>query len=279
MTDIIFVAEEPGVIVYVNQAALEILGADSVDEIRGRVHRFQRLFEILYPDGRPMPLDERPMSRLMRGEHFRNMACRLRNLRGKEAELLVSGGPVKPVPGMPKHYVQVSRDVTEVRRLERAKEHFMLVVGHELRNPLTSIQGFVDLLEAQLLPQVKDDRIVKYVRLMRVEVERLAQLVDDLLNAYRVSSGRLALNLQPTEFGQVLAEAAGPYEVNPAGREIAVTRLPEPATVNGDHRRLIEVLTNLMSNAIKYTRPGGHIWVKAAVDGENVVARVEDRSE
>lgn len=276
ITDAIFVAEEPGVIIKVNQAGLELLGVDSLDEIRQHVHRLHETFELLYPDGRPVPFDDRPMSRSMRGEHYRNMACRLRNRRGKETELLVSGGPVKPVPGMPRRYLQVSRDVTEVRRLERAKEQFMQVVGHELRNPLTSIRGFVDLLEARLLPQAKDDRISKYVRLMRAEVERLAQLVNDLSTAYRVSSGRLALSFKPAEFGSVLAEAAAPYEVNPAGREVDVAPLTEPATVNGDHRRLVEVLTNLLSNAVKYTRPGGHVWVTAATVGDAVVAQVED---
>ncbi|MGE6764004.1 ATP-binding protein [Corallococcus interemptor] len=161
------------------------------------------------------------------------------------------------------------RDLTERKAVERMKNEFVSTVSHELRTPLTSIRGSLGLLEngivGDLPPQALD-----MVRIARTNTERLIRLINDILDLEKMESGMLELKLQP-HTAQELVEATlagvqGMAETAHVSLRSAVEGAPQ---VKGDRDRLIQVLTNLVSNAIKFSPKGASVVVAAGltVDG------------
>lgn len=172
--------------------------------------------------------------------------------------------------------VVVLRDLTELRRLEGMRRDFVANVSHELRTPLTSIRALVETLEAGALhdPTVSSDFLSRIIS----EVDRLALLVDDLLDLARLESGRVRLTLERIEPESVLRRAIDRLAPQTerarltVGLEIARAM---PAIV-GDRDRIDQVLLNLVHNAIKFTPSGGTITLSAMPAGEFVEFQVQD---
>jgi two-component system phosphate regulon sensor histidine kinase PhoR len=166
--------------------------------------------------------------------------------------------------------VVVLRDITELRRLEGVRRDFVANVSHELRTPLTSIRVLVETLESGALhdPDVSSDFLARIVS----EVDRLALLVDDLLDLARIESDRIRLSLERVVPAEVLAHGAermGP-QVERAGLTVAVEADPDTPDIFADRERIDQVLLNLMHNAVKFTPVGGVITL-AAFPVENAV--------
>ena len=161
-----------------------------------------------------------------------------------------------------------------VRSLEsanRRKDEFLAMLGHELRNPLAPIATAVHLMK------VRGDR-TREREIIERQVSHLSRLVDDLLDVSRIASGKVALRLEPVEAGEVLAKAiemAGPL-LDQRTHRLAVTVPSQGLTVNGDAVRLAQVFANLLTNAAKYTAPGGQLELTAAREGELIVVRLKD---
>lgn len=159
--------------------------------------------------------------------------------------------------------VLLLRDVTDLRRLESVRREFVANVSHELKTPLASIRAMVETLEAGAI----DDPGVAADFLHRVigEVDRLTQLVEELLDLGRLESGREQLQLRIVEPGQLLERAASRLQsqIDRAGLTIAID-LPEAlAKVLVDTARIDQVLMNLVHNAVKFTPRGGAIILSA----------------
>jgi two-component system, OmpR family, phosphate regulon sensor histidine kinase PhoR len=162
----------------------------------------------------------------------------------------------------------VLRDVTELRRLEGIRRDFVANVSHELRTPLTSIRALVETLEAGAIndPEVSADFMARIV----LEVDRLARLVDELLDLARLESGRLQLDFAAVEPVQLLRRAAGRMapQTERAGLTVEIAEASDTPLVWIDPERIEQVLLNLIHNAIKFTPSGGSVTLSAApVDG------------
>jgi len=163
----------------------------------------------------------------------------------------------------------VLRDVTELRRLESVRREFVANVSHELRTPLASIKALVETLEAGAVddPEVAGDFLHRIVG----EVDRLAAIVDELLDLARLESGRVALNPEPLEPANLLTRATERLrpQIERARLELHVAVPFGLPAVRADRARIEQVMLNLVHNAIKFTPPGGAITVGAAVcDGK-----------
>jgi two-component system, OmpR family, phosphate regulon sensor histidine kinase PhoR len=172
--------------------------------------------------------------------------------------------------------IVVVRDVTELKRLESVRREFVANVSHELRTPLASIKALVETLEAGAL----DDPDVSMDFLGRIngEVDRLAALVDELLDLGRLESGRVPLRLELLEPGDVIIHGAERLRPQTERAQLSLnidvpSGLP-PILV--DRGRIEQVLLNLVHNAIKFTPPGGSITVKAADVNGNLLVSVVD---
>ncbi|MBZ4419227.1 ATP-binding protein [Myxococcus sp. RHSTA-1-4] len=167
------------------------------------------------------------------------------------------------VPGDgPRRFTAFVRDITERREVERMKNEFISTVSHELRTPLTSIRGSLGLLEGgivgELPPQALD-----MVRIARTNTERLIRLINDILDLEKMDAGKLELKLAPLECAEwVEAALSGVRGMADTAGVPLRSEVEGAPRVKGDRDRLIQVLTNLVSNAVKFSPRGAPVTVR-----------------
>jgi signal transduction histidine kinase/ActR/RegA family two-component response regulator len=161
----------------------------------------------------------------------------------------------------------------EAQAASRSKDEFLAMLGHELRNPLGVIAGAASLLDQ---PGLSEAVTKRYPAIIRRQVRHLSRLVDDLLDVSRVTSGKIELFLQPVDLAEVVANAV--HEWRTAGRLDAhqFTLEASPVWVNADVTRMEQVVENVVTNALKYTPPGGRIDVTVGADQGQAYVRVRD---
>ncbi|HEX2171640.1 MAG TPA: response regulator, partial [Dehalococcoidia bacterium] len=171
----------------------------------------------------------------------------------------------------------VLRDITHEAEVDRMKTEFVSLVSHELRTPLTSIKGYVELLLDYEVGDLNEDQI-EFLQIVRSNSDRLVALINDLLDISRIEQGRVELHRAPLDLSAVLDQAVTTLRMAIAEKDQQLTiELPaDLPPVDADPDRLTQVLTNLISNAHKYTPAGGRIGVSAEVGGDRVAVRVAD---
>ncbi len=156
-----------------------------------------------------------------------------------------------------------------VQAANLAKSDFVSFVSHELKTPMTSIRGFTDLLAAGVVGQVTEAQ-GNFLSTIRSNVDRMATLVSDLADVSRIEANRLRLDFQAVDLVDILDEVkrSSRTQIEAKGQILELTIPSDLPSMWGDRVRLIQVLTNLITNAHKYTPPGGTIHVSAQF-GEN----------
>ena len=183
-------------------------------------------------------------------------------------------------------YSKVTRDLTDRKRAEeeraarlaaehanRTKDEFLAVLGHELRNPLAPVVTALQLIKLR-----GDPRSEREHQVIERQVEHLMRLVDDLLDVSRIVHGKIELRRQAIDVRDALAKAieiATPL-FEERRHHFHVETLPHRLGVIGDESRLVQVFTNLLTNAAKYTAPGGHIAMLVGQTSERIVVEVRD---
>ena len=168
------------------------------------------------------------------------------------------------------------RDMSDWARLDRAKSEFIATASHELRSPLTSIKGFVELLANA--PEGMSERQREFVSIILRSADRLVDLVNDLLDVARLDADQVAMNRRPVDVGEIvneLAELIGP-RVRAKDQSLTVEVPPSLPLALADPGRLRQVLNNLLTNAHLYTPAGGRLLIAADARGENVRVSVAD---
>ena len=154
-----------------------------------------------------------------------------------------------------------------------AKDEFLAMLGHELRNPLSPILTALELMKLR-----GDGRISREQEVIDRQTRHLIRLVDDLLDVSRITRGKVELRRQPVEIRDVLAKAteiASPL-LEQRRHHFDVHAPPRGLRLEADEARVAQVVANLLTNAAKYTEPGGHISLMARRDGSEVVIEVRD---
>ena len=168
------------------------------------------------------------------------------------------------------------RDVTERARLERAKSDFVATASHELRSPLTSIKGFVELLERS--PDSMSARQLEFLDIIQRSTDRLVELVNDLLDVARLEADHVEINARPIDVGeavQELAELIGP-RVAAKHQTLDTYIAPTLPLAMADPERIRQMIGNLVTNAHLYTPEGGRIHVGVEADRAWVKIVVSD---
>ena len=252
----------------VGQRPIEVLGEAAYDSIRGHVEA------ALAGEAREFEADI-PYAAI--GRHV----------------MQVSYVPDRDAQGGTRGFVAVMSDVTGRRQVEeareeilagaeraraeaeaanRAKDHFLAMLAHELRNPLAAVRSAV---VAAGLDAGRRDRALA---IARRQTEQLARLVDDLLDVARVTQGHIHLRRERVPIALVIERAVESTRslVEDRGHTLVVALDDPELAVHGDPHRLDQIVTNLLDNAAKYTPPGGRIEVRVEPDGETLVMRVRD---
>jgi CheY-like chemotaxis protein/two-component sensor histidine kinase len=168
------------------------------------------------------------------------------------------------------------RDSEErLRQADRRKDEFLAMLAHELRNPLAPISAAAELLQTV---ELEEERVQRTSRIIGRQVRHMTSLVDDLLDVSRVTRGLVELDNAPLDVNHIVAEAV--EQLTPAIRgrrhHLALHLTPDATMVQGDRKRLVQVLANLLNNAAKYTPEGGGIQLRTEVQDEHVLIEVAD---
>jgi signal transduction histidine kinase/ActR/RegA family two-component response regulator len=170
---------------------------------------------------------------------------------------------------------KLTRLTDALQSADRKKDEFLAMLGHELRNPLAPISAGAQLLK--MIPG-SDPRVVRTSEMIGRQVRQMTRIVDDLLDVSRVTRGLVTLERAPQDLREVINAAVEQARPLVDARHQALTlRLPaEPIGVHGDHARLVQVIGNLLSNAVRYTPERGSIIVAAWAEEDSAVAAVQD---
>jgi two-component system phosphate regulon sensor histidine kinase PhoR len=177
---------------------------------------------------------------------------------------------------LPGSTLMVFQDLTELRRLENVRRDFVSNISHELRTPLTSLKALAETLQESALEDPSAAR--HFIKRIESEIDSLSISVQELLELSRIESGKVPLRLEVVEPGALLSAAAERLglQAERAGLQVSVQNTEGLPFVLADARRIEQVTTNLLHNAIKFTPSGGQIELAAERAGDFVQFSVKD---
>ena len=182
--------------------------------------------------------------------------------------------------GFAAYAIRLVRDIgtrnRQLRELDRMKDDFVASVSHELRTPLTSIRGYLDLVLDGETGELTDEQ-GRFLRIVERNADRLLRVVGDLLFVAQADAGKIALETEQIDIGEVAREAVEALRPVAADKHIELTlELGDLGELEADPARLAQVLDNLVSNAVKFTPEGGHVAVRTVRHGDSVILEVAD---
>lgn len=195
----------------------------------------------------------------------------------RESHYQYSITPVEASAGKRTGVVVVLRDVTRLRELDRLKSEFVMTASHELRTPLTSIQMSVNLLQERAGDKLEPSE-QELLEVAQEEIVRLKHLIDELLDLTKIESGKIEMQLTETAPQLLLESAVEPFraQAEERGVELLLEIGEGLPNIHCDPNKITWVITNLVGNALRYTGPGGHVWVSAEKAGRWVNLYVRD---
>jgi len=199
------------------------------------------------------------------------------------------GGTDYASDGTPKHFDGVTVDVSaqkrdqqhlamlnhQLREQDRRKDEFIATLAHELRNPLAPIRNAAEVF-SRTIPLGNPAHSA--IGIVKRQINQLARLVDDLLDVSRISQGRIDLKMEVIELKKLIdmaRETVAP-SMSEKQHELSIIQAHEPVYVKGDSGRLVQALSNVLSNAAKYTQAHGQIRVRTEVRGDIVAIEISD---
>lgn len=162
-----------------------------------------------------------------------------------------------------------------LQKADQAKDEFLATLSHEMRNPLASVFGYLQLIQIGTLKYAKKKKAIES---MESDLRHITSLLDDLLDLSRVRRGKIKLEKEIVDINAILKDAVETMLplAEDRGHILNIEKAPQPLWIEADARRIKQILMNLLSNAIKYTEENGRIWASTYSDGNNVVVQVRD---
>lgn len=281
-----FAQDRDGAQVVHNPAMLELLGLSGSP---GAVER------TVCHRGQPLPPERQPLQRAAAsGQAVGPVELELHAEGQASVFVIANAAPLRTPSGAPRGAIGAMVDISARKQAEqsraalmtleqsarleaeaanRAKDEFLAMLGHELRNPLSAMASAVDVLE-RVAPDAELAATARTV--ISRQTAHLARMMDDLLDVARVISGKVLLSRHSVNLGPLLRRVSDTLQVTGDGQRHTVTFSPVDVWVDADPTRLEQVVNNLLTNAIKYTPPGGTIRVEAEATDHEAVLRVAD---
>jgi PAS domain S-box-containing protein len=233
------------------------------------------------------------LAAIRRGERVEHFETQRVHKDGRRIHVSLTVSPIRDGSGRIIGASKVARDVSDRKRADaereellgaaecaraeaeaanRAKDEFLAMLSHELRNPLSAVQNAI------VTAHLDGNRRERALEIARRQADHLGRLVDDLLDVARIAQGKIALEIQRVRLAAIVehaVEATRPI-IEQRGHELQVSVARDGLYVDGDPVRLEQVIGNLITNAAKYTEPGGRIEITGERDNEDAVLRVRD---
>ncbi len=275
IADGIVIYNPAGNIVYMNRGVEEILG-HRPEAWQLSVAERVKLMNVQDPEGNPIPVSELPVLRAMKGETVRNVVTTLRRPDGKRIWLSTSGAPIISSDGEQLGAVATFTDVTRLHDLQEQQEDLVRTVSHDLRNPLTSILGHAQLLQRLLHSAQVEPRLTRSADGIVTSAKRMNSMILDLVDSARAESAQLRLDKEPLMLSAFLFDLLDRSRGAMAVSRIRAEIPDDLDLVEADPNRLERILTNLLSNALKYSDPESEVLVRAErADGDVRVAVID----
>lgn len=187
----------------------------------------------------------------------------------------VSCAPILDDDGNVVGAVEVFADMTREKEVDRLKSDMVSVVAHELRTPLTSMRGYLELVLTGDAGEITGEQ-KNFLEIVDSNVQRLKELVDDFLDVDKLESGRMQMHWEELDVKRLIEEAVETFKPQVQEKSLKlITQIEEAPAVTGDRQLFQQVVSNLISNAIKYTNEG-EVGVRSGWDGERVFIEVWD---
>ncbi len=174
-----------------------------------------------------------------------------------------------------KQFLIIIQDVTDRHEMERLKREFVAMVSHDLRTPLTAVQGTLELLVEGTYGDLTTSGS-KRVQVASDSIDRLIGLINDLLDIEKMEAGKMRMELRPSDLDKVLSHSLESVRTYAENNQIELEYKPVRIGVIADPDRLIQVVVNFLSNAIKFSEPGQKVIVEADANGDMAEVRVID---
>jgi PAS domain S-box-containing protein len=200
--------------------------------------------------------------------------CRIKNPQGGYSWFTLKTVPVKNNNGEVALWIGTATDIHDKKIAEQQKDEFLNIASHELKTPVTSLKGFTQILQMKFEKE-GNDLAVGLLSKMDKQVDKLTKLIVDLLDATKIENGQLKLTKEDFDFNELVAEIVEEMQRTTDNQKI-ITKLSATTIINGDKNRIGQVITNLISNAIKYSPKSGEIIVFTLQEKNNVKLCVQD---
>ncbi len=165
-------------------------------------------------------------------------------------------------------------DITERKQLEQQKDEFISIASHELKTPITSVKAYAQIL-GQRFRKINDLKSVELAEKMDIQLDKLTSLIGDLLDVTKIEAGRIQFHQSDFNFNELVESTVEELQRTTAKHTISMELQPS-ITVSGDHDRLGQVITNFITNAIKYSPQADKIIVKTSTDKGMMTLYVQD---
>ncbi|RNC67676.1 MAG: response regulator [Desulfuromonadales bacterium] len=257
MADILIAVDRQGLVMTLNQTAAALLGVEP-----HAVHA-RPVEEILAAD---IPAGRLPCRVVLEtGEPCLDVAYTLR-LGGRSVPVLSSATPLRNAAGEMVGSVEIIRDISAIRALEQEREDFVSMLSHDLKTPITSVVGPLDLVREGRLGPVNGEQKA-YLESAMESCTEMVEMIDTLLDVHKFEAGRMVTSLREEDLAQLLTRTVARFEpaTRNAGIALSVALPPKPVTLSVDRTKFSRIIGNLLSNALKFTPEGGEIQIGGAV--------------
>ena len=266
MSQFAWMADETGFIFWYNQRWYDYTGT-TLDEMKGwgwqKVHHPDHVARVVAK-----------ISACFRGGTPWEDTFPLRGKDGTYRWFLSRAIPIRDDSGKVMRWFGTNTDVTEQRRLEQQKDDFISIAGHELKTPVTSAKAYTQLL-ALRFQKAGDARSAELLGKMDGQLNKLTKLIADLLDETKIEGGKLQLQLSTFDYGALVTEVVEEVQ-RTAMRHTLVCELAPSITITGDRERIGQVLTNLLTNAVKYSPRADRVVVRTAPGEGEIITSVCD---
>lgn len=261
----LWMSNEVGDVTYVNQKWLDWSESDFNDNLSKKWQR------IIHPDDCNRVADIFNKAHASRTEYQTDYRIVFKD--GSVRWLTALGIPRYAADGSYIGFVGSCTDITRQKHLELQKDEFISTVSHELKTPITSIKAYEALITRS--QKVEDVKIQGFFSRMRVQINRLDALVQDLLDISRIESGKLTFHESEVEINIMLAELINDLQlIFPSHRLIIIEN--HVCKIFGDRNRLIQLVTNLIDNAVKYSPKGDKVYISLICDETHLTCSIKD---
>jgi PAS domain S-box-containing protein len=275
ISDAVIVFDADGQVALANPATARILGLEPSKLIHCSLE--ETAFSVLGSRDQEMVMALFQAARLAKQALVSGQELVRTSFRAARRVLHASFSPVTSREGSSLTIVAVFRDITEETELDRMKSEFVSTAAHEMRTPMTSISGYIDLLMLGMLGPISEKQ-TEFLQVVKANTQRLVTLVNDLLDISKIESEGLKLNLRPTSLAAVVAEVvvAMRKQMESKNQTLTIDVPIDLPSMMADHDRMFQVVVNLLSNAHKYSPDGSEVVIIGRQVAGNLMLDIQD---